>query len=105
MIKQLHAWTEHYQRLLNVEFPWDKNSLNNSAAVEGPVIFVTENIVTDVINKMNQGKADGPLGVIVEMIKAGGREAITAISELVNQIISKKNTTEVWNYSFIINCY
>ena len=61
--------------------------------------------MTDVINKMNQGKADGPLGVIVEMIKAGGREAITAISELVNQIISKKNTTEVWNYSFIINCY
>ena len=54
---------------------------------------------------MNQGKADGPLAVIVEMIKAGGREAITAISELVNQIISKKNTTEVWNYSFIINCY
>ena len=61
--------------------------------------------MTDAINKMNQGKADGPLGVIVEMIKAGGRETVTAISELVNQIISKKNTTEVWNYSFIINCY
>ena len=42
---KLHAWTEHYQRLLNVEFPWDKNSLNNSAAVEGPDIFVAENIV------------------------------------------------------------
>ena len=42
---KLHAWTEHYQRLLNVEFPWDKNSLNNSAAVEGSDIFVTENIV------------------------------------------------------------
>ena len=23
---KLHAWKEHYQRLFNVEFPWDKNS-------------------------------------------------------------------------------
>ena len=31
---KLCAWNKHYQRLLNVEFPWDKNSLNNSAAAE-----------------------------------------------------------------------
>ena len=52
---KLRAWKEHYQRLLNVEFTWDKNSLNNSAAV-----FVTENMVTDAIKKMKQGKAGGP---------------------------------------------
>ena len=66
-----------YQRLLNVEFSWDKNSLNNSAAVEDPAIFVTEDMVTDTIKKMKHGKAGGPSGVIV-------RETITAISELVN---------------------
>ena len=49
---KLRAWNEQYQRLLNVEFPWNKNSLNNSAAVEGPAIFVTENIVTEAIKKM-----------------------------------------------------
>ena len=38
---KLHGWKEHNQRLLNVEFPWDKNSLNNLAAAEGPAIFVT----------------------------------------------------------------
>ena len=66
---KLHAWKEHYQRLLNAEFPWDKNFLDNSVAVEGPAIFVTENMVTDVIKKMKQGKAGEPSGVIVEMIK------------------------------------
>ena len=30
---KLHAWKEHYQRLLYVEFSWNMNSLNNSAAV------------------------------------------------------------------------
>ena len=51
--QKLHHWKEHYQRLLNVEFPLDKNSLNYSAAVEGSAIFVTENMVTDVIKKMS----------------------------------------------------
>ena len=39
------------------------------------------------------------------MIKAGGRETVTAISELVNQIIYEQNFPEDWNDSFIINCY
>ena len=34
--------------------------------------------------KMKQGKAGEPSWVIVEMIKAGGRETNAAISELVN---------------------
>ena len=51
---KLHAWKGQYQRLLNVEFLSDKNSLNNSAAVEGPAIFVTENIVTGAIKMMKQ---------------------------------------------------
>ena len=52
---RLLAWTEHYQGLLNVKFLWDNNSLNNSAAVEGPTIFVTQDLVIDAINKMKQG--------------------------------------------------
>ena len=81
-------------RLLNVEFPWDKNSLNNSAAVEGPAIFVTENIVIEAIKKMKQGKGGGPSGIMVEMIKAGGKETVTVISELVNLIIYEEKIPE-----------
>ena len=39
------------------------------------------------------------------MIKAGARETVTAISELVNLIIFEENITEDWKDSFIINCY
>ena len=87
---------------LNVEFPWD-TSLNNSAAVEGPAIFLTENMVTEAIKKMKQGKTGGPQGVIVEIIKAGGRETVTAISELANQIVYEDNIPDDWKDSFIIN--
>ena len=90
---KLHAWKERYQRLLNVEFPWEKNSLNNLAAFEGPAIFITQDMVTDAIKKMKQGKAGGPAGVIAEMVKANGTETVTAISELVNLIIYEENIT------------
>ena len=103
-MKQSYMLGRDTIRLLNVKFPWDKNSLSNSTAVEGPAIFITENMVTDTIKKMKQGKAGGPSGVIVELIKTGGREAVTAISELVNQIIYKENIPEDWKDSFIINC-
>ena len=83
---KLRAWKEDYQKLLNVEFAWDKNSLNNSVAVEGPAIFITENMVTDAIKKMKQGKTGGPPRVMVEMIKAGGRDTGTVISELMNEM-------------------
>ena len=102
---KLHAWKEHYQRLLNVRYPWDKNSRNNSAAVEEPAIFVTENILTDAIKKMKKGKAGGPSGVLAEMIKAGGIRTFTAISKLVNQMICVENIPDDWKDSFIINCY
>lgn len=46
-------------------------TLNNSAVVAGHAIFVTEDIVTDTIKKIKQGKEGGPSGVIVEMIQAG----------------------------------
>ena len=78
---KLHAWKEQYQRLLNVEFPWDNNYLNNSAAFERPTIFVTENIVTEAIKKMKQGKAGELSLVIVEMIKAGGRDCYCNIRD------------------------
>ena len=50
------------------------------------------------------GKAEGPSGIIVEMIKAGEENA-TAILELVNLIIYEENIPKDWKDYFIINCY
>ena len=52
--------------------------------------------MTEAIKKIKQGKAGEPSRVIVEMIKAGGRKTVTAISELVNLVIYEKNIPEDW---------
>ena len=65
---KLKAWQSHYQKLLNVEFPWNAENLSEEAPVEGPAI----KMVSKAISKMKSGKAAGPSGIITEMIKPAG---------------------------------
>ena len=61
-----NAWAEHFERLLNVEFEWDREHLSNEQPLEGPPIPITTGMVKKAISKMESGKAAGK---VVEMIK------------------------------------
>ena len=64
------AWLQLYQRLLNAEFDWDMNNLSDESPVEGPPIPITIDMVKKAISQMKAGKALGPSGIAVEMIRA-----------------------------------
>ena len=40
------AWKEHYERLLNVEFPWNPEDLSKESPVEGPSEPITLEMIT-----------------------------------------------------------
>ena len=61
------AWKEHYERLLNVEFPWNPEDLSVENPVESPSEPITLEMITKAINKMASGKAAGPSGIVAEM--------------------------------------
>ena len=48
---------------------------------------------------MKAGKAAGSSGIDIEMIKAGGNDLLTEITDLVNQIISEERIPEDWKDS------
>ena len=50
-------WAEHYERLLNVDFDWDPDHLNNEPPSESPPIQITIDMVKKAISKMKSGKA------------------------------------------------
>ena len=54
------AWKEHYERLLNVEYPWNPEDLSVVSPVEGPSERITLEMITKAIDKMASGKAAGP---------------------------------------------
>ena len=99
------AWLEHYQRLLNVELDWDPDHLSYQSLVEGPSIPITIDMVKKAISQMKAGKAPGPSGIVVEMIRAAGDMGASMIRDLVVAIIRDGKVPTDWEQSFIVCLY
>ena len=81
------AWLAHYQRLLNVEFDRDPDHLFYQPQVEGP------------------GKAPGPSGIVVEMIRAASDMGASMTRDLAVAIIRDGKVPSDWEQSFIVCLY
>ena len=101
----LEAWKEHYERLLNVEFPWNPEDLSEESPVEGPSEPITLEMITKAITKMASGKAAGPSGIVAEMLKPVGEAGAEEVRDLVENIISEGCIPADWQESFIVNLY
>ena len=99
------AWKEHYERLLNVEFPWNPEDLSEESPVEGPSEPITLEMITKAITKMASGKAAGPSGIVAEMLKPVGEAGAEEVCDLVENIISEGCIPTDWQESFIVNLY
>ena len=66
------AWQSHYQKLLNVKFPWNAANISEEVPVEGPAIKITPEMVSKTISKMKPGKPAERSRIITEMINAPG---------------------------------
>ena len=99
------AWLEHYQRLLNGQFDWDPDHLSYQPSLEGPPIPITTDMVKKAISQMKAGKAPGPSGIVVEMIRAAGDMGGSMIRELAAAIIRDGKVPSDWKQSFIVCFY
>ena len=99
------AWLEHCQRLLNAEFDWDPNYLSDESPVDGPPIPITIDMVKKAISQMKAGKALGPSGIVVEMIRAAGDMGASMIRDLAAAIIRDGKVPSDWEQSFIVCLY
>ena len=72
--KLLEVWKEHYDRISNEEFSWDRAGLTDVRPVCGPDEKISEEEVEAAIGKMKLGKAAGPSGVVADMLKAAGED-------------------------------
>ena len=99
------AWLEHYQRLLNVEFDWDPDHLSYQPPMEGPTFPITVDMVKKAISPMKGGKAPGPSGIVVEMIRAAGDMGASMIRDLPAAIISDGKVPSDWEQRFIVCLY
>ena len=85
--EKIKAWKQHYERLLNVEFPWSKDDLSVADPVLGPPPLVTREMAEKSISKMKLGKAPSLSGVVTEMLKASSDFCSVMTADLTNSII------------------
>ena len=99
------AWLEHYQRLLIAEFDWDPNHRSDESPMEGPPISIIIDMVKKAISQMKAGKAPGPSGIVVKMIRAADDMGASMIRDLSAAIIRDGKVPSDWERSFIVCLY
>ena len=73
--------------------------------MEGPPIPITFGMVKKAISQMKAGKAPGPSGKVVEMIRAVGDMGASMICDLAAAIIRDGKVPSDWEQSFIVCLY
>ena len=64
--------------------------------MEGPPIPITIDMVKKAISQMKAGKAPGPSGIVVEMIRAAGDTGTSMIRDLAAAIIRDGKVPSDW---------
>ena len=97
------AWKEHYERLSNVEFDWDSDSLSSVYPVEGLVPHIPLELVIKAMKLMKCCKAAGASMIVVEMLKASGVGGAQQIRDLIEDIIHFGKIPAEWEESIIVS--
>lgn len=80
-----------------MEFDWDDSSLSVEPSFEDLAIKIAKNMVGEAVLKMKEGKAWGPSGIVIKMVKAEGYAMQDVITDLVNMIIKKEQIPDDWD--------
>ena len=98
-------WREHFEKLSNEEFDWDRNTLVFKDPVSGPAEIITQREVRSAIKAMKEGKAAGPSGVVTEMLNAAGESGVAWITDICNLITMEETIPEDWKKSWMVSIY
>src|SRR5258706_11406 len=94
---------EHFENLLNEEFEWNKEGLEEVRPVSGPAELITVEEVRAATAKANDGKAAGPSGLVSEMLTASGEAAALWMTGIFNAIVREGHIPADWKKSWMVN--
>jgi hypothetical protein len=103
IIKQV--WKEYFEKLLDEEFEWNKDLLEDASPTSGPAESITEEAVRAAIAKTNVDKAAGPTGLVSDMLTASGETGVSWLTDLFNAIVKEGVIPADWKKRWIIIVY
>ena len=94
----------HHEQLLIAELDRNDSSLSIEPSLVDLAIKITKDMVAEAVLKIKEGKACGPSGIVIEMVKAGGDAMLHVITDMISLLIKEEQISDDWYYSTIINC-
>src|SRR5258706_323076 len=98
-------WKEHFENLLNEEFDWNKEGLEEAKPVNGSAELITVEEERAATAKAKAGKAAGPSGLVSEMLTASGEAAALWMTDIFNAIVREGHIPADWKKSWMVNVY
>ena len=93
-------WAEYFEELLNVENK--REELTEMYKVEGPEKWIEVKEVREVMSGMESNKALEVSEVSIDMLRAGGKECLIWMSDLLKAVWVKEKIPEDWRKSLIV---
>ena len=99
------VWKEYYSKLLNEEFPWDRNGLEDVSVKYECSEQFSKDEVRVAINAAKSEKSPGPSGVAAEMLKTSGEAGIQWVMDICNAVVKDGVVPEDWKRSLMVSVY
>ena len=99
------VWKLYFENLLNEEFDWNRDSLESVNLVDGPVVEISLAEVRSALLSGKVGKAAGPSGLVLEMIKASGEAGLQWLTDLFNAVVRDGRIPDDWRRSWMVTVY
>ena len=87
-------WAEYFEELLNVENK--RELLTEMYKLEGPEKWIEVEEVREAMSGMKSNKAPGVSEVSIDMLRAGGKQCLIWMSDLLKAVWDKEKIPEDW---------
>lgn len=100
-------WETYYEDLLTEKRREFKIVASQTKETRQQETFepITTNEIKQALNKMKDGRAPGPGGINIELIKSGPEQLTTLLAELFNKCLEQGKVPNEWNIAHITNIY
>lgn len=98
-------WVAHYRSLLTETRPGYSDPIYTQVTDTLPVVSVTREEVAAALTKAKNGKAPGPGGITMELLKAGGEKTLLVLTDVVNRVLAGEELPEDLKVGYLSSVY
>lgn len=101
----MDSWKKYYEKLLQEDRQEYQNIEEEKIDNDEEPVKIEEEEVEEAVRTSKNGKSSGPGMIKIELIKYGGKNVITLLTDMFNQILEGEQPPQEWRSAYICSIY